>query len=230
MFLRALQSILSSDDFKVPSPANEDAVKTATSLLRWYEEHKGCDILESFVRGLYIQLNSCFTKEFSSLKLRREKMWESYHKLRTSQVFRSDWIQFVAQAIQQSAQPAFYQYITHYVFKILIEKEFSPNKDVQDTSEHPDCPLTKIEENALRYVAGYICRNVKEKIEASSLSHKDEMMDCLFHMAGDEEDESAGTEEWLNSIDRGGLWHMNDMTYSLFIIFIILMQRGGIIL
>ena len=37
-------------------------------------------------------------------------------------------------------------------------------------------------------------------------------MEC----AGDELDEDGGTETWLNMIDRGGLWHVNDQTYSLF--------------
>ncbi len=35
-------------------------------------------------------------------------------------------------------------------------------------------------------------------------------------MAGDEEDEERASEEWTNSIDRGGLWHVSDTTYNLF--------------
>ena len=31
--------------------------------------------------------------------------------------------------------------------------------------------------------------------------------------AGDEEDKTEETEIWLNSIDRGGLWHVNDTMY-----------------
>ena len=29
-------------------------------------------------------------------------------------------------------------------------------------------------------------------------------------------DSDGGTEMWLNMIDRGELWHINDQTYSLF--------------
>ena len=38
---------------------------------------------------------------------------------------------------------------------------------------------------------------------------------CLFEMSGDEECEE-GTEDRLNAIDRGGLWHVSDQTYSFF--------------
>lgn len=37
-------------------------------------------------------------------------------------------------------------------------------------------------------------------------------MEC----AGDELDEDCGTELWTNMIDRGGLWHVDDQTYSIF--------------
>ena len=35
-------------------------------------------------------------------------------------------------------------------------------------------------------------------------------------MCGDEEFEHEGTEDWLNAIDRGRLWHVPQQTYSLF--------------
>ena len=40
---------------------------------------------------------------------------------------------------------------------------------------------------------------------------------ALIELAGDEMDEDAGTEDWINRIDRGGLWHVNDDVYGLFV-------------
>ena len=71
------------------------------------------------------------------------------------------------------------------------------------------------EENVLRYVAGYIIHKVKVQLESSKNPHKDDMIVCLIDMSGYEMNE-GGTEDWINSIDRGGLWHINDQTYSLF--------------
>ena len=53
-------------------------------------------------------------------------------------------------------------------------------------------------------------------IDSSSNPRKDEMVLLLMECAGDEMDSDGGTEMWLNMIDRGGLWHVNDQTYSLF--------------
>ena len=58
-----------------------------------------------------------------------------------------------------------------------------------------------------------MCRKVRVKLESSSVPHKDDM---ILHLAGDEGDECTGTEEWLNAVNRGGLWHVNDGTYYLF--------------
>ena len=41
-------------------------------------------------------------------------------------------------------------------------------------------------------------------------------MICIMEMNGDEEGD-GGTETWTNLVDRGGLWHMNDQTYRLFV-------------
>ena len=50
------------------------------------------------------------------------------------------------------------------------------------------------------------------------ISLQSEMVLLLMECAGDEMDSDGGTEMWLNMIDRGGLWHVNDQTYSLFVI------------
>ena len=85
-------------------------------------------------------------------------------------------------------------------------------------TELPSRPLTCEKENALRYVAGYVIRKLRERIDSSSNPRKDEMLLHLMECAGDEMDTDGGTEMWLNMIDRGGLWHVNDQTLSLFAI------------
>lgn len=74
------------------------------------------------------------------------------------------------------------------------------------------CPMTWEEENALRYVAGYICRKVQSKLQKSSAKNKEEMVLFCMELCGDE-DGDRGTEEWTNAIDRGGLWHINTLCF-----------------
>ena len=44
------------------------------------------------------------------------------------------------------------------------------------------------------------------------------MILCLIKHGGDELFEERGTETWTNMVDRGGIWHISDQTYSIFLI------------
>lgn len=105
--------------------------------------------------------------------------------------------------------------MTNEVSKQLFKQEFCSSCGASNTELQP---LTKEEENALRYVAGYICRKVKDKVESSKASGRDDMLLCLSSLSGDDlegEEEEVG-EEWTNMIDRGGLQHVHYDKYTLF--------------
>ena len=44
------------------------------------------------------------------------------------------------------------------------------------------------------------------------------MILCLIELSGDELFEERGTELWTKTVDRGGLWHISDQTYGVFVI------------
>ena len=55
--------------------------------------------------------------------------------------------------------------------------------------------------------------NLERRLKTASLENKDNLVLCLLGMSGDEERvESHESEEWLNSIDRGGLCRVSDQT------------------
>jgi len=83
--------------------------------------------------------------------------------------------------------------------------------------ESPGRPLTYEEQNALRYLSGYVIRRVQERLEMTSHPRKSEMVLLLMECAGGNLEETGGTETWMNMIDWRGLWHTNDQTYSIII-------------
>ena len=131
-------------------------------------------------------------------------MWGHYHKLRSSDSVRSDWIKFVQESVGRTPSPVFYQHAIHEVFKCLIKCEYPVASD-DETGCNKE--ITREEENVLRYVAGYICRKICDKLQATSLPHKEDLILCIHDMCGhDESDESEGegTKDWINAVDRGG--------------------------
>ena len=209
--MQGLNSILSGN-FDIPSEEARSATATASFVIACSQDLDKCRIAEELEK----ELQGCFCSK-QSLRVKKEKMWGLYHRLRTSKKFKDGWNSFLFKLTGQQASPAFYQYVTNEVFKCLIEKEY-PLPETSTSTESPVTPLTFEEQNALRYVAGYICRKVRERLESSSLPKKNDMTLCLIELSGDELFEERGTELWTNTVDRGRLWHIRDQTYGVFVI------------
>lgn len=63
--------------------------------------------------------------------------------------------------------------------------------------------LSYEEQNAVRYIAGYIIRNVRQHLERPK---DDELLLALKDLCNTDDDtEPAESEEWLCTVDRGGL-------------------------
>ena len=208
----AIQSILLDPGFKVPSPLAAAAHETAATLTTYCGDPLCApDLFRSFGTKLTAALSSCFIVK-QTIKQQREAMWGQYHSLRSSPSFRDDWIDFVKEAVGRTPSPIFFQHVTHEIFKRLIKAEYPIT---ETNTPIGNKQMTTEEENALRYVAGYVCRKITAKLESSSASNKDDLIQCVHDMRSDSGQENVG-EDWVNAIDRGGLWHVTDLSYSLF--------------
>ena len=157
-------------------------------------------------------LKLCFNTRKRSFVLKQEAMWESFHKLRVSALLKTEWQGFLGAALvvpETPTCPAFTQYVTKEVFHNLIcDLNVIP---AAGQTAIPD-PIREEESHALRYVAGYVCRKVKHKVESSSHPDKKDIVLFLNDLKVIEE----GEDSWIKRIDRGGLWHVNEGIYVLF--------------
>lgn len=215
--MMAVEAVQKDEVFKVESEYTSAALKTSVALQEWWKQSEANHMkLSSFAHILIVRLRACFPCKHKSLQLKKERMWGAYHRLRTADTFVSDWRLFITNSTGLKAFPSFYQFVTQNIFKELIKEAYPVLEIHGHDCESPGRPLTHEEQNALRYVAGYIIRKVQQKLEKSTHPRKDEMVLLLMECAGDELSDNVGTETWTNMIDRGGLWHINDQTYSLF--------------
>ena len=77
--------------------------------------------------------------------------------------------------------------------------------------------MSPSESNALRYAAGYICRNISGKLRKSKTSSSKELIDCVTTLVKDDIVKCDGeSEEWSKFIDRGGPWKAKDNTFKVF--------------
>lgn len=209
----AVETILSEPRFQFDTPAARRAFKLATIFLEASMDKRKESIV-NFARMLEKELKTCFITTHRTNNLKQEKMWGEYHKLRTSEGFATKWQSFLNNLDATEVTPcaAFIQHITHEVFKKIIQVEHpKPMTTIQSLP-----PLTDMESNALRYVAGYVCRTLHDSLKSSRVEGKEAMVLYLSDLNGS--DRSGDGEEWINTINRGGLWQVNDDVFETFVI------------
>lgn len=93
---------------------------------------------------------------------------------------------------------------------------------VQQCGQHNSTPTsTRIsllaeEDNAIRYVSGYIASKLLKKYKKVQGEAAAQFVECLGGMGSVGNDSSflKYTAEWLESIDRGGLFHCSDGAFQ----------------
>ena len=169
--------------------------------------------MEMFASQLNGTLKVCFT-DHKNVKTRKEKMWEAYFTLRSTDEFSSNWASFLKQSGAEVSQ-TLYQHVTDIVFNHLLKEHFTPpSQPKQDTCTST---IDYNEKNALRYVSGYITRTLYGRLKNSKHQFKDELCLCIAELNDVDPDELEDeSSEWICAIDRGGLKHISNMTYAMF--------------
>ena len=137
-------------------------------------------------------------------------MWGQYHNLRTSEEFLLLWKKFLREVTETGPCSAFIQHVTHEVFKQMTKAQFQPTTAASKTAPQ----LTELEVNALRYIAGYVCRTLHDRLKKTCMEGNDVLVLYLSDMNGS--DKSGDGEDWINAINRGGLWQINDDVFQTF--------------
>ena len=213
---RALSFVLIDEGFSLPSALATRARKSAERLKEWSNDSGNKHRWREFADELVHNLRECFqTGQLRSVQKRRERMWEQYHKFRCSQQFKTHWSKFLERCIGCEPCPIFIQFINDKIMGMLIKSEF-PVEEVQQECKEPS--LDYEEKNALRYTAGYTIRALKKKIKRSTHPLKKEIELCLIEMNEEDTEECMDESvEWTRSVDRGGLIHVSDVVYEVFV-------------
>ena len=171
--------MLEDEGFQLPTEPARAAVKCAEGLLEWISDHP--DMAANFASLLIGKIQGCIhgPKKLSkrSVQRGREKMWESFYKLTSSEEFRKGW-KMLLETVKVEATPIFYQYVTDTLMKELIKEKFH----FTPPTESSISPLDYEDINSLQYTAGYVIRSLTKKISKSAHPLKEDMKTCLAEM------------------------------------------------
>ena len=147
-------------------------------------------------------------------KRRREQIWTSYHAVRTSKKYLESWASLLKHLSVRSS-PILCQYLGNLVFKELIALHHpQPGTDLHSSSPKA---LTSEEIYGLRYAAGYIPRTLRKKLPKSTHPLRDDIQLCIFDLLDEGCENKHESQDWVESINRGGLTRINNLTYEVFI-------------
>ena len=162
--MEAFEAVLSDKRFQLASPQAIRARNLACSIVTWSKNPANRDLLSLMSDYITTSLTSCMIITVKTKKLKTGKMWGLYHLLRNSDDFKQRWIAFIKTATEFDSStanhPALYQFVTHEMMKSLIKKYHS--RSAATTADTSTCAhsspimLSFEEQNALRYIAGYV--------------------------------------------------------------------------
>ena len=131
------------------------------------------------------------------------------------------WEKFLSSLSVEYAEDLLQQSINQQLFEMLLPSQFAQVLPHASASERNDEIFSKDEVNALRYACGYVPRCLLHRYEKYDGDKYMTFVKCLGEMAveceGTVHDFLSYTREWIDRVNRGGLFPLNDMTYIFFV-------------
>ena len=210
----ALAGILVDDSFSIPTAEIKKCLEMAQTLIIVF----GCDQAsskskcEAFSSWLVDELKEIIIKATKrNGAISAEQLWSRYHEFTISQNLKKCWEEFLDSSNVEK-EPMFYQHITDEVFDKLITHTAnmnSSNANVSEQSEEQD--LTYEEENAIYYVGGYVIHSLMQQRGSRNFQN---ILEEFINK--DDVDQENVADEWLKTVDQGGLTRITTDTFQLF--------------
>ena len=216
MLRGAIEHIVSDPSFHIPVEPAATALSTARSVLEWVSQEENQTIFSAFEDKITSELSGCIgvsPEDAQSFRTKKLELCRSYHQFRISDEFTTTWLGFLRQ-VKCNPVATFYQEVTDIVFEHLLKSVYPLEMDniTLDTED-----ITYEDANVVRYMAGYVCRKVNTKIANSPFPNKTVLQKCLQGLLQDDGASSASASaDWIDAVDRGGLWHVREGTFMLF--------------
>ena len=206
---------MTGSEFSLPAPRIELS-KECTRFLQSKEDEPG---MREFTDILCGKLTSIATTSLGKLteshSKRRENLWKSFYQFRCIEL-PTIWKELLdkLQVPQKfHSDPWLPQFIARLVMEAIV-KATCPVESVN--CEHEPKPLDADEHNALRYTTGYVLRAVKKKSKNAAAIAWIDQQRLSTDADASSDDYLKFTREWVEKVNRGGLFVISDSMYMVF--------------
>ena len=168
---------------------------------------------DKFCSQIVAAIHKCFVHSSSVLpQLAKTRAHRDFHQARLSYI-PGIWQQF-SSATGLETEPLNLQAVSRQLFDQSMKKFFMMLKPPVVECE---VKLLADEENAVRYASGYVGMKLMKQLKNVKGAKAAQFRECLSQMSRTGEDKSFldYTREWMESLDRGGLFDVSDDTFEL---------------
>lgn len=183
------------------------------------------ELFDEFSERLVSVVKDMFSSLPHSIKCastKRHNLWMSFHQHRLS-VFPDLWSNFFTHlnlnTESVSEHVLLTQSVNQEVFQQLISSFFATECVASVSCQQDSVQLPPDELNAMQYACGYVPHKLLKKYEKLTDSKALCYVECLRSMAVVEADSDflSYTKKWIETVNRGGLFPLNDETFHLFV-------------
>ena len=214
---RLLSMVLQEPLFQLGTRASEEAKILTQSILSQISRRENREKFEDFSKTLISSLEQAMvvSANVKCHSTKRERFWATFHSKQVHELpgMWSSLIRSLGCEEVESARPGGMVLLSQHINQRLFEEILRAHTSLIDDVEASQRPLTVGEANAPRYAAGYVPFALKKK-----LSHRPEFVQCLDQLGVSGEGDSylEYTKKWIELVNRGKLFNVNDETYRFF--------------
>ena len=212
---RRLQLLLDIDELKSDTACTRQIVEAIRQLL-CLDSDKKLELQQVIerIRHSWVQMLES-VKRRRSVTSKLDKLYSEFHKFSVGEGFRM--CAATGQAIEIQVPETLWQLLLEKEFTSFLSTKFGTAADTQ--TQATSRTLTDVEENAVRYMAGYTIRKLRDKHARQASDVSKECVAALQVMAGairtDTTEQSSN--KWTSMVNRGGLYFVNNVVFDLFV-------------
>ena len=219
MVREVIASILEREEYMLDNARNNNLRAITRKLLDEVVVAEKTELFDEFAEQLVVALKNTFPNSpppptMLKEEALRERLWRLFHSLRIGQLPALRQALY-AGLVQESMLE---QYTNHQLFESLMVTYFEKSNPSHKTRSQELPPLTKEEEDILRYACGYVPYKLLQRFRKQKTEKAAEYAECVVSMAfrGEGEDLPTYAIKWIEQVNRGGLFQVNDQAFSLF--------------
>jgi hypothetical protein len=150
----------------------------------------------------------------------RENMVNKFFNSSVNENDIDKWNIFVNKKCSKTYEKHLLNLLYQFVLDEILQRSVTFCKEASDIIDLPDMKISQHEEESLRYVAGYIVFSTRKNIK-NKHSTEGKAVLAMFAKWGNKGDSSLNedvsffdyTKSWVESVNRGGLFFVNDEFY-----------------